>query len=181
MPIPLNNYYVGRKLREVSSYNNSSMDLLDNAVPAIILNPNNAGVEVQPALPKANSNQSLKYSTIHVNGTATDYQLATVTSTKRVYFLGFMGENDAANVVDMQIWDGTTGTDRAAGFSNNTAYPQETGLIARYGMTATAQTSISCFLPLPVEVTSGLRMTSGGASQHCIWIVYWIEETVYAP
>lgn len=177
MSIPINNYFVGRKLREISSYNNANIELTDNAIPSFILNPSNGGVEVQPAFPKPNANQRLRYKFVNWTTSTTQYQIATPTANMNIYYVGSYAITTAATAASPAIWDGTSGGTPAS--SANTAYDEL--MIEYFYLPGTVGAERYHMPPMPLKIVSGLRAEAGVASGSGFLIIWYIEEVVYAP
>lgn len=132
-------------------------------IPVVILNN---------GLPKPLSSQVLKTQTVlsSAGGTVTT-QLATTTSTTRVYFVGAQFTCTAtAGAGSAAINDSTSGTPTATNGATNE-------LLALNGAAAGF---INEFFapPLPRECVTGLRATvQAPATGTSALIVYWIEET----
>jgi len=125
--------------------------------------PITPAVIVNQGLPRPNSKQILRYTTV-VNGAGNNSdQIATPNSTTNIYFLGCLINSGAVNFC---VWDGTSGdrTSLTDGQTTNFYY-------GSYGGT----TNVIDFVPFPVKATSGIRVTTTGVSSV---IVYYIEEIV---
>jgi hypothetical protein len=180
MPIPLNNFFIGKKLREISSYNNSSMDLLDDAVPVLVLNPSNGAAEVQPSFPKPNANQVLKYITFEVGTTAYAVQIATPSASKNYYYVGAQGYGNGTAAWGGHIFDATSGNGPSLSVDNS--YADQLGYISSLNFTATNGDKAQYNPPVPIKVRDGLRgYMAAGASTGGRIIVCYIEESVFTP
>ena len=120
-----------------------------------------------------NSKQKLRHTLIDIGGTSTDFQIATVTASKNVYLLGYHYWVTNTTNSEVKMWDAASGS--APSISANTKYEDEGALL----LYIAPQTGWYTFvLPLPKKVTTGIRLTAGGASVSAFLVVYYIEEDV---
>lgn len=125
---------------------------------------------------KPRSNQKLKYTTVRVGNASTQYQIATASSTKRVYFLGMFYCNNAAVAANLTVYDATTGATPTV--NTNTSYADELGFIMNLISTATVNDKSGQFLPYPLEIKQGIRAQGGGAGQDNTYTIYFLEEEI---
>lgn len=124
-------------------------------------------------LPVANANQRLRVAGVYSDGTTRYLQIATASSTIKVHFLGMQYYCNAAVAANMIIWDATSGTPPA--ITAGAVSYDENAYFCQIGASAVGQNG-SVFVPLPKEVTSGIRVQLGGAGQLLYGFIYWIEE-----
>lgn len=170
----INNYYVGKKIRDVTNTPNKSFELQDTILPVVITNPSNAPGEVQPCFPKPNTTQRLRLYLLRNTTSSTDYQVATVSATTNIYFVGAYVVQDGSTAAGIDIYDATSGSSPTinAGTPVTDSYLYKVSLKATTGDTAVSNN------PLPIKCNSGIRMTTGGASQNVVIEIQYIEETI---
>jgi hypothetical protein len=131
---------------------------------------------VNNSFPKPSTSQKLKYFTVGIHTALTSYQIATASSTTKIYFIGIKVINGGAVALNPAVFDGTSGNSPA--IAANTTYADGAGLLANPICPATNGTQDETILPLPVQVNNGIRLTMGGAAQAGVVIIYYIEEIV---
>ena len=124
--------------------------------------------------PKPRTNQKLHYTLVHNTGVAGPFQIASVTSTSKVYLVGVECVQFVAVANTATFYDDITGN--GPGVGANTVYTDLNGYIASVPNVATIGSKTSFFPSLPIEVKRGIRVATGGAGVDVNIYVYWIEE-----
>lgn len=135
-------------------------------------------VSLNNGLPRPQANQRLRWGLINVSGAfSSQVQIATVLSTRRIYFVSLMTMAVSAHTVAYALFDGTSGGAPAP--TANTLMADQTGDLAYHYVPATVGTRQETQPSLPVEAKYGLRLDiSAPAGTNHYVLIYWIEEEV---
>jgi hypothetical protein len=131
-------------------------------------------IDIQKGLPQPNSKQRLRYKFVNWTTTNTDYQIATPSSIKNIYYLGMYYVNTAATASTGAVWDGSTGSTPSS--SANTSYDELMLDYSRLG--ATDGAFQYKMLPFPTKCSFGIRANFGVAAGSGFAIIWYIEELV---
>jgi hypothetical protein len=124
---------------------------------------------VGAGLPKPNSKQVLKTYLVLKNNSTTSTQIATVTSSRNVYFVGAIVAFDAAGSKEFILADAASGVPANADAATNLFISS----------TPAPPSQVTIWPPFPVKCINGLRAQVTAASgQNCIATIYYIEEIV---
>lgn len=122
---------------------------------------------------KPRANQRLKtYYFVHTANT--EAQVATVTSSKKIYLIGYIATivTGAGGSLNSHVFDRTTGTTRTTADTDIPIY--------RTVGTASTTASFSDIFAIPIEMKIGLRLyTALAASSSVEGVVYYLEEDVF--
>lgn len=167
-----NNFFVGRKLRDITKTSGVEMPVTEQCVPVIVLNPTDAPVEVLPAFTKPNVNQELlTYTDRHTNtGGETNVQICTVDTDYDYYYLGFNGSMTAGSTA-LYIGDQTADAIDRTNAGTTCIYNQD---FANAGYT-------DFMLPIPLKLKNGLRTGTAVGTGTGIFIHYYIKEKKIKP
>lgn len=126
--------------------------------------------------PRPRSNQRLRYTTIRTDATNRQFQVATASATTKIYYVGLQYNNNAAVVATATVWDGNSGSPPS--LSGGTAYQEDAGYITNFVSEGTLYAKLSAYLPYPMEMKYGIRVSGGGVGQDLQVTILYIEETV---
>lgn len=130
---------------------------------------------VSSGISQPTSTQTVHYAVCNVGSTATTTQLDTVTGSKNIYYLGFSYIPTSTTRTQLNIFDASSGSASPPG---SNAWVTDTGVIAwQFGACVVGQ-PITQFLPAPLKLTTGLRVTVGDTGASGSLIVYYMTEAV---
>lgn len=170
MNVPIDKY-LGQDYR-VALRVPSSPSFIDTEVPITPI------IDINKGLPRPNSKQIFHKSMVLISGAPADFNITTVTSSRKVFLLGVVTRQASATVaVNVNVYDASSGS--VPTINNNTVM-EDTGYIMQCWQLATAGagTMEIVMLPLPSEINYGIRINAGAVSASFFMFVYWIEEIV---
>ena len=147
-----------------------SPQMIDDSAPVTPV------IDIQKGFPKPNAKQILHQTLVFVGNASTTFQIATVSATTKIYYLGMFAQNQAAVQCGPDFFDASSGV--AGAINGNNAYQDYLGRIAPMTVAATVGATLAYNPVLPYQVTYGLRLIGGGAGQSCIYQIWWLEEIV---
>jgi len=131
-------------------------------------------IDIQKGFIKPNSKQKLCNAFVYAGATTTRVQLATASTSLKVYFVAMQSINFAANVGDTILFDAISGNAPTTTAGN--VYTGVDAPTCRHYLPASG--NLTTTPTIPVQVTNGLRVEFGGTSQNYYVMIWWIEEIV---
>lgn len=147
----------------------SSIDLDAPIVPVAVVNL---------GLPRARSNQRLRYTTVRISSAGNDsaFQVATASSILAIFYIGARVVNSAAVAAQGTIYDATSGNSPTLTLNN--VNNENLGFLAHFALPATVGNEQLVIPSLPIKCISGIRfyIASAPASSQAEFTIWWLEE-----
>jgi len=125
---------------------------------------------VNNGLPRPNSKQEIKKYNVSKINTTVDVQVATASSTKRLFYIGAHVRVDALGVNTCVVFDATSGTGSCSDANTDLLVP---------GVVANTILSTLYTMNLPIECKKGIRVSIiAAAGQNVSVDVFYMEESL---
>lgn len=168
MTRPINNYWLGKKVREITNTGGFKSEIHEDVVPVVCVNPSDGGAEVQPSFTKPSVNQELlTYYFLKANeSTSTEENICTPDATYDYYFVSVVFYGGAAGC-GLRLGDQTSG--EVSQTHGNTATFYDVGV--------GAESNLSYSPTLPLKIINALRASYvTPASGTVRGVIYYIRE-----
>jgi len=165
---PTNKYLMADYRSQLGT--NDAPQMIDTEIPLAPV------VMINRGLPTASASQRLRWAELAVGNVSTQYQIATASSTLKVYLVAVTSTTLGAASTPFRVFDAISGAGPNPA-ANTMVQDQSAGLIYM-SSPAVAGSFSKVALPISVQVQNGIRLVGGGAGQAAEVIVYWLEETL---